>query len=84
LQTLTLPISARNLAGQPVPITMSGLPANASFEGNTLQWRPVCGQAGTYQAVFSASNEIRQEQITVTITILPYRPSNPTKPILIL
>ena len=84
LQTLTLPISARNLAGQTVPITMSGLPANASFEGNTLQWRPVCGQAGTYQAVFSASNEIRQEQITVTITILPYRPSNPTKPILIL
>lgn len=84
LQTLTLLIQAVNLAGQPVPITVSGLPADASFDGNTLQWRPLYGQAGTYSIIFSASNEIRQENRTVTITVLPWRPPTTTKPILIL
>jgi hypothetical protein len=84
LQTLTLPITALNLAGQPVPVTVSDLPANALFDGTTLQWRPAYGQAGTYSITLSASNEIRQEQITVTITVLPYRPLGATKTILIL
>lgn len=83
-QALNLPIRAVDLSGNPVPITASGLPNGASFNDNTLLWRPVSGQAGTYEVTFSASNEIKREEMTVTIMVLPYRSSNPSKPILIL
>ncbi len=84
LQTLTLPVQAVNLAGQPVPITVSSLPSGAVFNGNTLEWKPSYGQAGTYTISFSAANEIRQETVSVTITVLPYKPPAKNKTILIL
>ncbi len=84
LQTLTLPVQAVNLAGQPVPITAANLPGGAVFEGNVLKWKPAYGQAGTYTVWFTAANEIRQETISVTLTVLPYKPPAKTKTILIL
>ncbi|MEJ5260059.1 MAG: LamG-like jellyroll fold domain-containing protein [Anaerohalosphaeraceae bacterium] len=84
LQTLTLPVQAVNLAGQPVPITANNLPVGAVFDGNVLEWKPAYGQAGTYTVSFTASNEIRQETITVTLTVLPYKPPAKPKTILIL
>lgn len=83
-QRLNLPIRAVDLAGNPVPITAFGLPDNASFDGSTLLWRPLSGEAGIYQVTFSASNEIRQEEMTITITVLPYQSSMTNKPILVL
>jgi len=84
LQALNLPIRAVDLSGNPVPISVSGLPNGASFDGSTLFWRPLSGQAGTYEVTFSASNEIKREEMTVTLTVLPYPSSGQSKPILIL
>ncbi len=83
-QPLDLTIQAVNLAGHPVPITASGLPLNASFDGNIFEWEPLYGQAGTYVISFTASNEIRQETIDLTITVLPYKLPAKNKTILIL
>ncbi len=83
LQNLTFAVEAADLAGNPVSITASGLPENATFDGSTFTWRPLVGQAGIYEITFTASNEIRQEEMKITITVYPYRPSSP-KPILIL
>ena len=82
LQNLNLQIRAVDLEGNPVPVTASGLPDYAVFNGKTLKWRPRYGDAGTYKVTFSASNEVRREEMTVTIIVLPYW--SPSKPILIL
>lgn len=84
LQTLTLPVQAFNLAGQRVPVAVSNLPDGAAFDGNTFEWKPAYGQAGTYIVSFTAANEIRQETISVTLTVLPYKPPAKNKTILIL
>lgn len=84
LQPLTLPVQAVNLAGQPVPVAVSALPAGAVFTGTALEWKPAYGQAGTYTISFTAANEIRQETVSVTITVLPYKLPAKNRTILIL
>jgi hypothetical protein len=54
-----------------VTYSAQNLPTGAIFSGNTLNWTPTSGQAGSYDVTFVASDGQLTDSETITITVTP-------------
>jgi PKD repeat protein len=68
-QLLTFAISATDADGDPITYSATGLPAGATFSGQTFRWTPTYTQAGSYNVTFTASDGKTQTSQTITITV---------------
>jgi len=81
-QNVTFLVTATDAASQPVALTATGLPSNASFtdHGNntgTFDWTPTGAQAGTYVVTFQGSDPLGHLGGTFTqIVVIPPPPPN--------
>ena len=66
---LQIAISGSDPDGNPLTYTASGLPAGATFSGQTFTWTPTFTDAGTYAVTFSVSDGQLTDSETVTITV---------------
>jgi PKD repeat protein len=73
-ETLRLTLSATGGSGT-MTYSASGLPAGATFSGNTFAWTPGATQTGTYQVTFTVSDGSAQDSETITITV--YKANSP-------
>ena len=79
--TLTFTVTATDLDGDRLDITLTSLPQGARFNSTTgvFQWTPSIGQAGNYTIIFMASDgKGGTDNETITITVTPN--SDHTKP----
>ncbi len=68
-QQLTFAVTASDVDGDAVVLSVQGLPAGAVFSNDQFAWTPAKGQAGTYTVTFTASDGKAQDTETVTITV---------------
>jgi hypothetical protein len=64
-------LSATDADGDAITYSATGLPSGATFTGQTFNWTPNYGQAGTYQVTFTASDGQAQDSQIVNITVSP-------------
>jgi PKD repeat protein len=72
---LMFSISATDADGDAITYSAGNLPVGAVFTGDTFNWVPATGQAGTYQVTFTASDDELQDMEIITITVSPPPPS---------
>jgi hypothetical protein len=77
LDPLVFTVAASDIDGDPLTLSVRGLPAGSKFSGGKFTWTPKRGQAGTYTATFSASDGDLSVEQTVTLTVLPAAPLPP-------
>jgi hypothetical protein len=81
-QNLNFTVSATDTLSRHVVLTVTGLPAGASFVDNgnntgTFNWTPASGQAGTYLLTFQGNNLSGNTGVTFTqITVIVPPPPN--------
>lgn len=74
--SFSAPSAIDNIDGGPMTVTVSGLPDGATFDG-ALHWTPRFDQAGSYQVIFTVTDDGNQGQFApefvsqaITITVL--------------
>ncbi len=77
-EPLSFSVTANDPDGDPVALSVSGLPSGAVFSNHEFTWTPTSDQLGSYQVTFTASDGTAQD--SETITILVQKPN--TAPIL--
>ncbi len=77
-EPLSFSVTASDPDGDPVTLSVSGLPSGATFSDQEFAWTPGSDQIGSYQVTFTASDGTTQNSETVTIIV--QRPN--TAPIL--
>ncbi len=77
-EPLSFSVTANDPDGDPVALSVSGLPSGAVFSNQEFTWTPTSDQLGSYQVTFTASDGTAQD--SETITILVQKPN--TAPIL--
>ena len=66
---LTFMINATDADGDTIVCSASGLPAGASFTGQTFTWTPGSSSSGTYNVIFTARDFYSSVSETVTINV---------------
>jgi len=67
--------------GDDLSYSASGLPSSATFSGQSFDWTPATGQAGSYQVTFAVSDGVVSDSETITITVQSVASAN-TPPVL--
>ena len=68
---LTFPVNASYTGTGTVYFSAANLPRNASFDAgkHTFTWRPVIGEVGRYEPIFSVSDGTLRDNETIVITV---------------
>ena len=68
-EPLSFSVTANDPDGDPVTLSVGGLPSGAAFSDQEFAWTPTSDQLGSYQVTFTASDGTTQDSETVTIIV---------------
>jgi len=67
--TLTFNLSAKDVDGDTITYSATGLPTGAVLKGPNFSWTPGYTQAGTYEVTFTASDGKEQDTEVISIRV---------------
>jgi len=67
--SLSFSVSATDADGDSLTYSTGGLPEGATFGGQSFNWVPAEGQAGSYQITFAVSDGLDQDLETITVSV---------------